>query len=489
MKSERPCAGRRILVVDDDARHCRLLQYNLDRWGYASDAVVSATMMRESLLRHSYALVLLDVRLPDGDGVSLLPEIEEESPGTKTIIVSAHGTIELAMEAVRSGAFDFLTKPLDLNHCQIAVRNALALADQERECELLKEVSTERDRFGSMIGSTPAMLVIYETISNIATSNCSVLITGETGTGKELVAREIHRLSTRGKRDLITVNCAAIPSELVESEMFGHMKGAFTGAVQDKAGAAERADGSTLFLDEIGELNTELQAKLLRFLQDKVVIRVGGIQSRKVDVRIISATNCVPEEAVSAGKLRRDLLYRINVIHIHLPSLRDRRPDIPLLARTFLADAAMESGKEFSSFDSRALRILMDAPWPGNVRQLRNVITETVLLNKGHRVTAEMLPEGIRSSARTGDRLRMESVHTAAQPRIRPLWELEKTVIQRALLACHGNVVDAAGVLEISRPTVYRKIKAYGLDVGSPRSKASAGVPPVGDTGFGGKGV
>jgi len=463
---------RRILVVDDDPRLCRLLVYNLEQWGYAVDSVGDAQAMRQALSCHDYAVAMLDVRLPDADGVGLLPEIAEAFPSTKVIMVSAHGSIEMAMDAVRLGAFDFLTKPVELDRCRVSVRNAFLLAESEREYEILREVISPRDRLGSMIGASPAMQVVYEIVENVAASDCSVLVTGETGTGKELVAAELHRLSDRGRHEMITVNCAAIPSELIESEMFGHMKGSFTGAAQDKEGAAERADRSTLFLDEIAELSPNLQAKLLRFLQDKQVTRVGGTKSRRVDARIVAATNREPDEAVANGKLRQDLLYRLNVIRIHLPPLRERRADIPLLAEAFLEEAAAANRKTFSGFDGYAMRVLMEADWPGNVRQLRNVVTETVLMNPGGAVTTKMIPEAIAESARRGERCRAAPARAPAPARIRPFWETEKSALQQALFACHGNVTGAAELLEISRPTLYRKIKSYGLDPGKGEDKA-----------------
>jgi two-component system, repressor protein LuxO len=456
-----------ILIVDDDPRLCKLLKYNIEKWGYTVDACADARGMRQALARHAYAVVLLDIRLPDANGVELLPELLEACPVTKTIMISAHGTVEMAMDAVRMGAFDFLTKPVDLDRCRVSVRNACQLAASENESELLRAVVSGRDRLGSMIGASAAMQVVYEIIGNVAMSDCSVLISGETGTGKELVAAEIHRLSSRHKRDLITVNCAAIPAELIESEMFGHMKGSFTGAAQDKIGAAERADRSTLFLDEIAELRTELQAKFLRFLQDKQVTRVGGTATRQVDVRIVAATNHDPEEAVAAGKLRRDLLYRLNVIHINMPPLRERRADIPLLAEAFLTAAAAANGKDFTSIDGKARRVLMDADWLGNVRQLKNVMTETVLMHKGTAVTADMLPASVRESALRGERYAAAPAQSAARMRVRPFWETEKAALQQALYSCRGNVTEAAAKLEISRPTLYRKIKHFNLDCAS----------------------
>lgn len=455
--------SRRILLVDDDERFCLLMRHNLERSGYTVDSAGDAIAMRRALRQEDYAVVLLDVNLPDADGVALLPELAELSPTTKIIMVSGHGTTEMAIDAVRAGAYDFLTKPLNFDRCCVSVRNAVHLAASERENEMLRQVATDRQRLGSMIGAAPGMQLVYQIINNVARSDVSVLVTGETGTGKELVAAELHRLSDRSRRDMVTVNCAAIPADLIESEMFGHVKGSFTGATQDKIGAAERADNSSLFLDEIAELDAGLQAKLLRFLQDKRVTRVGGTQTKTTDVRIMAATNCTPEKAVSSGKLRQDLLYRINVVHIHLPPLRERRSDIPLLAQAFLMESAPANQKSFRSIEGPALRLLMDADWPGNVRQLRNVITETVLMNCGETVTADMLPRAVAQSAKCHARQRLLTDSNGGRSHIHALWVQEKTAIQHALLAFSGNVAMAAEKLEISRATMYRKIRQYGL--------------------------
>lgn len=463
-----PHSKPQVLVVDDDPRFNRLLSYNLEQWGYATDVCENAQAMRQALALRAYAVVVLDIRLPDANGVDLLPELAEINPSTKVIMISAHGSIEIAMDAVRLGAYDFVTKPVDLDRCRVSVRNACRLFASEHETELLRAVVTERNRLGAIIGASTPMQVVYQIIANIAQSDCSVLVTGETGTGKELVAAEIHRMSDLGHRDMVTVNCAAIPPELVESEMFGHMKGSFTGATQDKIGAAERANGSTLFLDEIAELNVNLQAKLLRFLQDKQVTRVGDTKSRKTDVRIVTATNRDPADAVDRGELRRDLLYRINAIHIKLPPLRERRSDIPLLAEAFLAEAAAANGKAFRLIDDKARQALMAAEWPGNVRQLKNVITETVLMHQGDMVAADMLPATVHESAKRSGRYRVAtSAPIATRLSVRPFQETEKAALQQALYVCRGNITEVAGKLGISRPTLYRKIKQYKLDAAS----------------------
>lgn len=452
-----------VLVVDDDPRLGQLVGYHLDKWGYRHQYVGDAEGMRAALAQQLFAVLLLDLRLPDADGMELLPFFKDHFPALKIIVMTAHGSVDLAMDAVRAGAFDFLTKPVDFDRCQVAVRNALQLAQREEAFQALQGVVSGRERLGTIIGGSPAMQAVYEIIVNVSASDCSVLVTGETGTGKELVAAELHRLSRRSEREMVTVNCAAIPAELIESEMFGHVKGSFTGAMQDKIGAAERANGSTLFLDEVSELHVGLQAKLLRFLQDKQVTRVGGGAPLGVDVRIVAATNRDPLEAVNQGKLRQDLLYRLNVVRIHLPPLRERRSDIPLLAETFLAHAALAHGKDCRRFAPDAIRILSDADWPGNVRQLKNVITETVLMHHGETITGTMLPQEVRSSATQRDRMKRTLTSPPSHMHVRPLWEIEKGALQQTLLACQGNVAQSAKLLEIGKATLYRKIKRYKL--------------------------
>ena len=294
---------RRILIVDDDENLRRLMEYNLNKWGYEVVLAETGQEMYDALSENPYDLILLDVRLPDGEGTTFLPAIKKTYPNCEVIMVTAHGTVDMAMDAVRLGAFDFQAKPMDLDRLQVAVRNAVKLACSQVEVEAFKEVTGSRERFGSLVGTHSSMQAVYEIIKNVADSKCSVLITGETGCGKELVAREIHLRSKCRMKELVTVNCAAIPKELLESEMFGHEKGAFTGATQRKIGCAERANNSTLFLDEIGDMPMDLQVKLLRFLQDKSFTRVGGSEEIKADIRIVAATNRDPAEAVREGAI------------------------------------------------------------------------------------------------------------------------------------------------------------------------------------------
>lgn len=451
-----------VLIVDDDENIRRLFEYNVGQWGYSTQTAGSGGAMMEALAKSSFDILLLDLRLPDGDGIEFLPHLRREFPRTQVIMVTAHGNVDLAMEAIHSGAYDFLTKPVSLDRLQVTLRNGLSLVRTHEELSLASDLASQRTSFGAMIGGCPAMQALYTTIENVAASDCSVMIVGETGTGKELVAQEIHQRSKRKGMELVTVNCAAIPSELLESEMFGHEKGSFTGAFQQKKGCAEQAHRSTLFLDEIGEMDVKLQAKLLRFLQNYKFQRVGGNRTIEVDIRLISATNRNLQEQVKKGELREDLLYRIDVVKLVVPPLRERRPDIPLLATRFLRNSSLDNGKQFRSFSEDAMGVLVDYPWPGNVRQLLNVVAQTVVLNQGTEISLSMLPAELIRTVEQGARKQQGSISSPPKA-IVPLWRMEKEHMRRALLVCQGNVARAAEFLEVSKATLYRKIKEYDI--------------------------
>lgn len=453
-----------VLVIDDDETIHRLFTYHLEQWGFQSTSTATLAEARKKLQVERFELVLLDISLPDGSGTDFLAEVRKSWPRMQVIMVSAHGDIEMAMDCVRNGAFDFVPKPMDLDRLEVSVRNAVKLAQSETEITVLRDLVDGRDSFGAMLGSSPTMQVVYEVIENVAAANCSVLVTGETGTGKELVAAEIHARSKRASRELIAVNCAAFPKDLLESEMFGHEKGAFTGAANRKIGCAERADKSTLFLDEIGEMPMELQSKLLRFLQDYKVTRVGGDTAIKVDIRLVCATNRDPLTMVEDKILREDLLYRINVVRIVIPPLRERRTDIPLLCKAFLAEAASENGKAFREFDKEAMARLCAYGWPGNIRQLKNVVTEVVILNQGEVVESGMLPPEIQTLS--SDSPPDESQQNL-DSRILPMWKVEKEHIRRTILRTGGNISEAARLLEISKATIYRKVKEFDIRLDS----------------------
>jgi DNA-binding NtrC family response regulator len=470
----------RILIVDDDETTRLLLESHLSGSGYGVRCEGSAEGLRTALTEEDFHAILLDVQLPDGDGIDLLDEVKQLTPSSPIIMITAHRSVEKAVEAMRKGAYDYCPKPIDLNRLTVSVKNALD------RYELLQKVNqferAKRNHFCDMIGGSAAMQVIYHIIENVAPTKANVLITGESGTGKELVARAIHTLSDRKSKEIIDVNCAAIPKDLLESELFGHEKSAFTGAAKRNTGRCEQAHQSTLFLDEITEMNMNLQPKLLRFLQDFSFYRVGGKDKIQVDVRVVSASNRDPMEAIEHSRLREDLYYRLNVVNVPIPPLRDRKEDIPELAEMFLLRYSQENQKQFEELSSDSLECLCDFDWPGNVRQLQNCIQQCVVLNDGQLLETEMLPDLIKNSASTHVYRKTQSIEDEmalgdedtvsssddSQKRgnkIRPLIDMEQEAIDEALHITRGNVALAASALQISTATLYRKVREYGLQI------------------------
>jgi DNA-binding NtrC family response regulator len=399
-------------------------------------------------------IVLLDLELPDINGVEILRAIKERGLPVAVIVVTAHGSVKTAVEAMRQGAYDFIVKPFAPDRLLITVRNAL---DRCRLESLAAAGDIVRQgRFYGLIGASLPMRAVYNVIESTAKSRATVFITGESGTGKELCAQAIHQLSPRRGGPFVAINCGAIPKELMESEMFGHVKGAFTGAATTREGAITRAKGGTLLLDEICEMDLALQVKLLRVLQSGEFTKVGGNDVEQADVRYLCATNRDPWAAVQAGQFREDLYYRLHVVPCAMPPLRERDGDILLLARHFLTLYAEEEGKSFTDFDAEAIETLTRYAWPGNIRELQNVLRNVVLFNDGTVVTAVMLSRldlhaapGPAASVTAG-----EPTRTAA---IRPLWQIEKQAIEEALALCGGNVPRAAALLEINPSTIYRR--------------------------------
>lgn len=418
------------------------------------------------------SLVILDLKLPDMNGLEILKKFGADGHASRVVVITAHGSVSNAVDAMRLGASDFLVKPFDAKRLQATLRNAL---DRQR---LLREARPSegafaRDRFGPFIGQSRAMQSVYRMIEGAAGSKASVFIVGESGTGKELCAETIHRLSDRRDEPFVPLNCAAIPKELMESEIFGHRKGAFTGALEHRDGAALRADGGTLFLDEISEMDLSLQSKLLRFIQTCTVQKVGDDTLREVDIRFMCATNRTPLEEIDAGRFRGDLYYRLHVIPIHMPPLRDRREDIVLTARLFLRRFSRDEGKSFSDFSEDAVRLLLAYDWPGNVRELENVIQSAVVLSEGDLVDVAMLenslghPGPVPAPGQEDSVASISAPQTSGvklgeiQPQIQPLWQAERDVIERAIEICGGNIPQAAARLEVSPSTIYRKLQAW----------------------------
>ena len=390
--------GERLLIVEDEETLSESLQRVLSKDGYEVDAINSAEAALKNLEEAAYDLVITDITLPGIDGIELLRRIREKFSDQIVIIMTAYASIETAVGALRGGAYDYVIKPIIHEEIKRIVRNALRERSLIAENVILRKQIEERYDFEKIVGASKEITSVIEEVKKIANSRSNVLLLGETGTGKELVARAIHFNSARQDKPFVPINCSAIPENLLESELFGYVKGAFTGATGSKRGLFEEANGGTVFLDEIGDLSQQLQAKLLRVMDDHEIRPLGGVQSRKVDIRFIAATNIDIVRAVREGLFREDLYYRINVVSITLPPLRERKEDVIILAKHFLEKYSQEIGKQVKFIDDQVLRLLMDYSWPGNVRELQNIIERAVLITESNTLLPEHLPEGMRTS-------------------------------------------------------------------------------------------
>ena len=448
-----------ILIIDDDTSLRRVLEYNLQEAGYA---VATASSGEEGLQRFeetSPALVITDMKMPGMDGMQVLKAVKERSPETLVIMITAFGTVDIAVEAMKAGAYDYITKPFNRDELRLTVAKALQLNGLTAENKRLKSVLADRVDFRSMVGSSAAMEKIFQVVAKVADTEASVLITGESGTGKELVARSIHAGSGRNNGPFVAINCAAIPRDLLESELFGHVKGAFTGAIKDKTGKFQAADGGTLFLDEVGELSLELQPKLLRTLQERTIVPVGGTKEQRLDVRVVTATNLDIEKAIGDGTFREDLYYRLSVIPIHLPPLRQRRDDIPLLLRHF----CIKHGAASVTFDKQSLALLCDYQWPGNVRELENLVERLLIMRNADTITCLDLPEKIRNnSAAQGTPTAVSGVINLPDEGY-SLEQLEREVVIQALERNDWNQTAAARFLRIPRHTLIYRMEKYDI--------------------------
>jgi two-component system, NtrC family, nitrogen regulation response regulator NtrX len=444
-----------VLIVDDEAGVRSALSGVLRDEGYAVDAVDSGEACLDRVLRAPYDVIVLDIWLPGIDGLATLARLRDRRVDAPVVMISGHGNIESAVRAIKMGAFDFVEKPLSLEKTVLVVGNAVRQRRLEAENRALR---AHVDRRLTMVGESYVMGQLREQVAMAAPTNGRVLIFGENGTGKELVARSIHALSHRRAGPFVEVNCAAIPEELIESELFGHVKGAFTGAVSDRRGKFEVADGGTLFLDEIGDMSLKTQAKVLRALQEQVVEPVGGTSSVKVDVRILAATNKDLSAEIRAGQFREDLYFRLNVIPIFVPPLRDREADIPLLADHFMAELAREYGRRPKHLDAGAATGLRSYRWPGNVRELRNVIERLLIMVPGDIIALGDLAflDGTGGAAATPADAPGVSLHDARE-------RFERDYILRALAAQQGNISRTAEVLGVERSNLYRKMRAFGI--------------------------
>lgn len=448
-----------VLIIDDEKSVRDSLKMILHYERYTVETAENGESGIRCVKEKPIDVVLLDVKMPGLDGIETLTELRKFSPLLPIIMISGHGTIETAVEATKLGAYDFLPKPLDREKVLITVRNALQQATLARENEQLRmRVDGER----KILGTSPAIKTILETIERLAPTDARVLITGENGTGKELVARALHRSSKRSAKPFVEVNCAAIPTELIESELFGHEKGSFTGATTQRIGKFEQADGGTLFLDEIGDMSLQAQAKVLRALEENVIERVGGTSPIPVDARIIAATNKNLEEEIRKGTFREDLYHRLNVIPIAVPPLRQHRDDIPVLAQAFLEDVCRRNGIAQKTLSDEVLEALMERPWPGNVRELRNAIERLVILSSGSTITMETL----RSFGNVGTSPAPQNTHHGfdMSGTFQEFKERAEAAYIKYQLELHGwNISKTAEALDIQRSHLYNKMKRYGL--------------------------
>jgi two-component system, NtrC family, nitrogen regulation response regulator NtrX len=446
-----------ILIVDDEPGVRSALGGVLRDEGYNVDAVDSGEACLDRLGRRVFDVVVLDVWLPGMDGLATLARMRERQVDAQVVIISGHGSVESAVRAIKMGAFDFVEKPLSLEKTVLVVRNALRQRHLEAENLALR---ARVDAQHTMVGESLGMTRLREQVAMAAPTNGRVLVFGENGTGKELVARNIHALSLRRTGPFVEVNCAAIPEELIESELFGHVRGAFTGAVADRRGKFEAAHGGTIFLDEIGDMSLKTQAKVLRVLQEQVMEAVGGSTRIRVDARVVAATNKDLRVEIKTGRFREDLYFRLNVVPISVPPLRERREDIPLLADHFMAVLAREYGRRAKRFESDAVDALQRYAWPGNVRELRNVIERVMIMVPGERVTSRDLLF-LDQSANPG--LAVEDVTSPTLPLHDARDDFERQYILRALAAQQGNISRTAEMLGVERSNLYRKMRSFGI--------------------------
>ncbi len=463
----RDASGERVLIVEDDTFALTGLIELLRSWGYEADGAADGEQGLSKVTEFRPAIVISDLVMPRMDGLQLLHALQPDLDDLTFVLLTAQGTVDTAVEAMKAGAYDYLTKPVDFGRLRILLEHVVERQRTLREVKTLRRRLREHGTFGRLVGNSPAIRRIYRTIEQAAPTQASVLIWGESGTGKELVAQTLHELSPRSAYQFVAINCAAIPETLLESEIFGHEKGAFTGAIDRRLGCFELAHRGTLFLDEIAEMTPVTQVKLLRVLQERTFRRLGGRQEQHVDVRVVAATNMDPLEAVASGRLRDDLYYRLNVFALEIPPLRDRREDIPLLVQAFIQEFNQRNARQVKSVDADVLRIFERYPWPGNIRELRNVIERATIVAEGDFVTAEHLPPHI---VRAADSQAARSVAAgppqpaaAAGPLVTlapgtTVEEAETRLIELTLQHTRNNKTRAAEILGISLKTLHNKL-------------------------------
>ena len=443
-----------ILIIDDEKNIREGLGAAFEMEGYEVRLAANGKEGLDCIAKGDIDLVITDLRMDGISGEEVLRRVTTETPGIPVIVLTGHGSIDAAVDAMRNGAYDFLTKPLNLDRLFMLVKRALERRELSLQHTQLKAEVSSAHTLDNMIGKSGEMQKVFTLIKKVAPTKASVLITGESGVGKELVADAIHNLSPRSAHEMIKVHCAALSETLLESELFGHEKGAYTGAEKMQKGRFELAHESTIFLDEIGEVNASVQVKLLRVLQDHKIIRVGGEKTIDIDVRVIAATNRDMEKEVKEGRFREDLYYRLNVVHIAVPPLRERRDDIPLLLNAFLKEYAKENGKNVTGIDNRARALLYKYDWPGNIRELRNCIESAVVMCGGNEITPEDLPPTVSASI---------AAPSITIPVGTTLDDAEKAIICENLAANKGNKSKTADILGIGRKTLHRKLQEYGV--------------------------
>ncbi len=446
----------RLLIVEDDATARVGLQQLVTKWGFVVETAGDGEEALHKAPAFGPGIVLTDLVMPRMGGLELLRRLREQGDEITTVILTAQGTVETAVEAIKEGAYDYLTKPVDLHRLRVMLDKIAERQETLREVRALRRQLRERGAFGPMIGGSPEMQQVYHTIEQAAPTSASILVVGESGTGKELVAQTVHRLSPRAAFPYVPINCAAIPDTLLESELFGHEKGAFTGAFERRQGCFELADRGTLFLDEVAEMASGTQAKLLRVLQERTVRRLGGTQERPVDIRVVAATNADPSAAVSDGRLREDLYYRLNVFEIRLPPLRRRKSDLPALVQAFVDEFSARNNRPVTGADPTVMRVFEDYTWPGNVRELRNVIERATIVAKGPMIGLHDLPP-----------LGGYERQTASKSMLAPgttVDEAERALIVLTLDHTKGNKTQAAEMLGISVKTLHNKLNRMKAD-------------------------
>jgi DNA-binding NtrC family response regulator len=454
----------RILIADDDEVSRQLFAETLEQEGYRVDRAQSGDEALSLLRDELYELLIIDVRMPGITGLEVTRILHEKNSSLPIIVMTAFGSIETAIEAIHEGAFDFISKPMNLEELKKTVTRALAQRAFRDRAGKSEEENSDGDQPGTIIGKSTAMVEVYKTVARVAPTRSAVLILGESGTGKELIARAIHQHSPRARGPFVAVDCGALTETLLESELFGHVRGAFTGAMSDKRGVFEEAEGGTCFLDEIGNISLNMQAKLLRVLQEHEVRRVGGKDWMKVDVRVVAATNQNLAELVRKGNFRQDLYYRLNVVAVHLPPLRQRLEDIPLLTRHFLKRYSQESGKSITGISDKCMELLCDYSWPGNIRELENVIEQAVALSNQPVFTPDDLPAAVR------DRAASRFAHNLPQSEqflfadTPTLEEVKKRYVLHVLKNAQGNISQTARVLNIDRRSLYRMLARYEVE-------------------------